>query len=68
MSATGTEVRRWIANRYGAPTDSVIITDAVAANYNRNHPQKPYNGPTRKREDARYAVQASFNSTSSKSY
>lgn len=60
--ATGTEVRRWIANKYGAPTGSVIITDAVAANYNQNHPQRPYNGPVKARADARYARQAAFNS------
>ncbi|WP_263729987.1 hypothetical protein [Cellulomonas sp. SG140] len=43
-TATGTEVRRWIAGRLGVDARGVRITKALADNFNRHHPERPYQG------------------------
>lgn len=43
-TATGTEVRRWVAARHGVVARAVVITPPIVEAYNRAHPERPYLG------------------------
>lgn len=45
--ATATDVRRWVAGRLGMRPQAVVVDRAVADNYNRHHPHRPYTGPVK---------------------